>query len=170
MHLRCICSRHTDECFSVLEETGFTKYKIVECNSIDEIRRAPEDAIIITADYKLVMETGITAMVECTGNTTIGSDAALIALQKGINVYMVSKETDSVTGTYMNQVAARNKAVYTLVNGDQPRNLLDLYSWAKLLGLEVICAGKSSEYDFVWDRENGGENVTFSGTILQSSQ
>ena len=153
MHLRCICSRHTDECFSVLEETGFTKYKIVECNSIDEIRRAPEDAIIITADYKLVMETGITAMVECTGNTTIGSDAALIALQKGINVYMVSKETDSVTGTYMNQVAARNKAVYTLVNGDQPRNLLDLYSWAKLLGLEVICAGKSSEYDFVWDRE-----------------
>ena len=95
----------------------------------------------------------ITAMVECTGNTTIGSDAALIALQKGINVYMVSKETDSVTGTYMNQVAARNKAVYTLVNGDQPRNLLDLYSWAKLLGLEVICAGKSSEYDFVWDRE-----------------
>ncbi|MFR5731718.1 MAG: hypothetical protein ACLUD2_06905 [Clostridium sp.] len=30
----------------------------------------------------------------------------------------------------LNQIAAENNAVYALVNGDQPRNLLDLYSWA----------------------------------------
>jgi len=50
---------------------------------------------------------------------------------------------------------ASQNAIYSLVNGDQPRNLLDLYSWAMLLGLEVVAAGKSSEYDFVWDRESG---------------
>ena len=33
------------------------------------------------------MECGITAMVECTGNTAVSSDAALISLKKGINVY-----------------------------------------------------------------------------------
>ena len=33
----------------------------------------------------------------------------------------------------------------------QPRNLLDLYSWGKVLGLEIVAAGKASEYDFVWD-------------------
>ena len=38
-----------------------------------------------------------------------------------------------------------------LVNGDQPRNLLDLYSWGKILGLEIVAAGKASEYDFVWN-------------------
>ena len=31
------------------------------------------------------------------------------------------------------------------------RNLLDLYSWGKILGLEIVAAGKASEYDFVWN-------------------
>lgn len=114
----------------------------------------------IVKDYRLVMECGITAMVECTGNTAVSTDAAIIALKKGINVYMVSKETDSVCGPILNQIAAENNAVYALVNGDQPRNLLDLYSWAKLLGLDVIAVGKSSEYDFVWDRETGEMTYT----------
>lgn len=100
-------------------------------------------------------ECGITALVECTGNTTVSADAALTALKRGINVYMVSKETDSVCGPMLNQTAAENGAVYSLVNGDQPRNLLDICSWANLLGLEIIAAGKASEYDFVWNRETG---------------
>ncbi len=94
-------------------------------------------------------------MVECTGNTLVNAEAALAALSKGINVYMVSKETDSVCGPLLNQAARKQNAVYALVNGDQPRNLLDLYSWGRLLGLEIIAAGKASEYDLVWDRETG---------------
>ena len=155
MSLRCICSRHPEECLEVLQETGFDVSRIAVCTTEDEIRAAGEEAIIVTPDYRLVMETGITAMVECTGNTAVSSDAAILALKKGINVYMVSKETDSVCGPILNQIAEENGAVYTLVNGDQPRNLLDLISWAQLLGLEIVCAGKSSEYDFVWNRETG---------------
>ena len=155
MELRVICSRHLDECREVLLEIGYDAAKIVACSTEEEVRAAADDSIIITPDYRLVMECGITAMVECTGNTKVGSDAAIIALKKGINVYMVSKETDSVCGPVLHQIAAENNAVYALVNGDQPRNLLDLYSRAKLLGLDVVCAGKASEYDFVWDRETG---------------
>lgn len=153
MELRVICSRHPDECLNVLKEIGYDEKKIVYCADENEIKNAPEDAILIVKDYRLVMECGITALVECTGNTAVSSDAAVSALQKGINVYMVSKETDSVCGPILNRIADENGVIYTLVNGDQPRNLLDLYSWAVMLGLEVIAAGKSSEYDFVWDRE-----------------
>ena len=160
MELRVICSRHTDECMDVLKEVGYTEDQIAVCPTEEAIRQAPADAVLIVSDYKLVMECGITAMVECTGNTAVSSDAAITALKKGINVYMVSKETDSVCGPILNQIAAENGAVYALVNGDQPRNLLDLYSWAKLLGLEVICAGKSSEYDFVWNRETADFTYT----------
>lgn len=155
MELRVICSRHPQECLDVLKEIGYDENKIVTCADKNAIDSAPEDAILIVSDYRLVMECGITALVECTGNTAVSSDAALSALRRGINVYMVSKETDSVCGPLLNQVAAENHAVYALVNGDQPRNLLDLWSWAMLLGLEVVAAGKSSEYDFVWDRETG---------------
>ena len=59
--------------------------------------------------------------------------------------------TDSVCGPMLNHIAEKHGTVYSLVNGDQPRNLLDLYSWGKVLGLEIIAAGKASEYDFVWD-------------------
>lgn len=155
MELRVICSRHTEECADVLKEIGYSEEEIIVCADKEEIENAGADKVLIVSDYRLVMECGITALVECTGNTKVSSDAALMALRRGINVYMVSKETDSVCGPVLNQTAAENNAVYALVNGDQPRNLLDLYSWAMLLGLEVIVAGKSSEYDFVWDRETG---------------
>ena len=168
MELRVICSRPTDECMDVLKEVGYTEDQIAVCPTEEAIRQAPADAVLIVSDYKLVMECGITAMVECTGNTAVSSDAAITALKKGINVYMVSKETDSVCGPILNQIAAENGAVYALVNGDQPRNLLDLYSWAKLLGLEVICAGKSSEYDFVWNRETADFTYTDGSTPVEN--
>lgn len=155
MDLRVICSRHPEECMEVLKEIGYDESQVVVCENKEEIENTDQEKILIVKDYRLVMECGITALVECTGNTAVSSDAAISALKRGINVYMVSKETDSVCGPVLNQTAAENHAVYALVNGDQPRNLLDLYSWAKLLGLEVIAAGKSSEYDFVWDRETG---------------
>lgn len=167
MDLRVICSRHPEECLEVLKEIGYDETLIVFCKDKPEIDRAPEHAILIVSDYRLVMECGITALVECTGNTAVSSDAALAALHKGINVYMVSKETDSVCGPLLNQVAAENNAVYSLVNGDQPRNLLDLYSWAMLLGLSVVAAGKSSEYDFVWDRETGDFTCTDGSGVVK---
>lgn len=160
MQLRVICSRHTDECMEVLTEIGYDVSKIVVCADKAAIDAAAKDAILIVSDYRLVMDCGITAMVECTGNTKVSADAAVTALRKGINVYMVSKETDSVCGPILNQIAAENNAVYALVNGDQPKNLVDLWSWAKLIGLEIVCAGKSSEYDFVWNRETGDFTYT----------
>ena len=155
MELRCICSRHPEECQAVLDELPYKDKTIVTCESIEDIKAAPEDAIIIVKDYHLVMETGVTSIVESTGNTAVSADAAQLALNRGINVYMVSKETDSVCGTALHQLAAANNAVYCLVNGDQPRNLIDLVSWAKTLGMEIIAAGKASEYDFSWNRETG---------------
>lgn len=155
MELRAVCSLSTEESLTVLKEIGYDETKIMICSNQEEINAAAEDAILIVTDYRLVMECGITALVECTGNTAVSSDAAVTALKKGIHVYMGSKETDSVCGTILNQIAAEHGAVYALVNGDQPRNLVDLCSWAQLLGLEIVAAGKSSEYDFVWNRENG---------------
>lgn len=153
--LQVISSRHVEECRKVLTELGYSEKSILVCENVAQVKDAPEDSVLIVQDYRLVLESNITSLVECTGNTAVSSDAAASALKKGINVYMVSKETDSVCGPMLNQIAAEHGAVYALVNGDQPRNLLDLYSWGKILGLEIIAAGKSSEYDFVWDPDTG---------------
>lgn len=155
MELRLISSRHTEECVDVLTGLGYHKDDIIICEDKEAIGRAPKDAILIVKNYRLALEADITALVECTGNTAVSADVSIDALKKGINVYMVSKETDSVCGTMLNQIAAESGSIYSLVNGDQPRNLLDLYSWGKLLGLDIIAAGKASEYDFVWDPDTG---------------
>lgn len=155
MELRLISSRHPDECHDVLTDLGYPEGKIKVCNTPDEVKNAPKDDIIIVTDYRLALESDITALVECTGNTAIGADLTVDALKQKINVYMVSKETDSVCGTMFNQIAKENGAVYALVNGDQPRNLLDLYSWGALLGLDIVAVGKASEYDFCWNPDTG---------------
>lgn len=155
MELRLISSRHTDECERVLLELGWPKEKLAVCATKEEILAAPKDAVLIVGDYRLVPESDITALVECTGNSKVSSEVSMAALKKGINVYMCSKETDSVCGTMLSQIAAENDAIYALVNGDQPRNLVDLWSWGKLLGFEIIAAGKASEYDFVWNPDTG---------------
>lgn len=154
LQLRAISSRNVQECIKALEETGFKDKKIVQCATRDELEAADADAIIVTQDNQLLLESNITALVECTGSTEISADLASKALKNSINVYMVSKETDSVCGTYLAQLAEEHQVVYTLVNGDQPRNLIDLFSAGKLLGLDIIAIGKSSEYDFVWNYEN----------------
>lgn len=151
MELGAVCALRVEDCQRVLLELGYEKENLVICETVEQIQAAPSHSILILTDYRLVPETDITALVECTGNTAVGSWLSRTALKKGMNVYMVSKETDSVCGTIMNQLARENHCVYTLVNGDQPRNLLDLISWGRVLGLDIICAGKSSEYDFVWD-------------------
>lgn len=167
IRLRAVCSRHSEECMAVLKEIGYDMGRVIVCQNREQIGQAAKDAILVISDYLLVLEAGITGIVECTGNTDVSFRAALMALEKGINVYMVSKETDCVCGPILHQIAKKNHAVYTLVNGDQPRNLIDLYSWAKTLGLDVIAAGKSSEYDFVWNFETGELTYTNDSGICE---
>lgn len=155
MELRMICALDAGDCQRVLLELGYDRENMVICENARQLYAAPDQAILILTDYRLVPETDITALVECTGNTVVGSWLSEEALKKGIHVYMVSKETDSVCGVAMNQIAEKYHSIYTLVNGDQPRNLLDLISWGRVLGLDIVCAGKSSEYDFVWDPDTG---------------
>jgi predicted homoserine dehydrogenase-like protein len=64
---------------------------------------------------------------------------------------MVSKEPDSVVGPLFHRRAKAAGLVYTPVDGDQPSLLMQLVVWARVLGLEILCAGKTSEYDFVYD-------------------
>ena len=58
MQLRVISSRHTDECLDVLKEIGYDEKHIVVCQDKEQIDRAPEDAVLIVSDYRLVVECG----------------------------------------------------------------------------------------------------------------
>jgi predicted homoserine dehydrogenase-like protein len=63
---------------------------------------------------------------------------------------MVTKEADCVVGPILQAKAAAAGRLCTPVDGDQPSLAIALVAWARTLGLEVVCAGKSGEYDLVY--------------------
>lgn len=160
MNLRSISSRSFERCRETLLRAGYENDRIIDCKTIEDINNTNENDILITTDSELLLETGITSFIECTGSVELSANLSEIAINKGINVYMVSKETDSVCGPYLNNLAKEKGVVYTLVNGDQPKNAIDLYNRGLDNGFEIVTIGKSSEYDFVWNRDNGDITYT----------
>ena len=110
------------------------------------------DDVLVTNDPQALLDARLDVLVEATGDPEAGARHAVRALESGIDVVMVTKETDSVVGPYLADLARRHERVYTPVEGDQPALLIGLASWAGVLGLEIAAAGKSSEYDFVFDQ------------------
>jgi predicted homoserine dehydrogenase-like protein len=80
---------------------------------------------------------------------------AVDAMRRGVHMAMVSKETDSVVGPQLSQLVLECGVGYKTTHGDQPSNLIELVTWARILGFEIIAAGKSSEYDYAYDQATG---------------
>ena len=138
---------------ALCEELGFSK--LLECHSIEQIQKAPTDAVLLISDAQLLKYVEHDILVEATGNPVVGFRCACEALDAGRHVAMVSKEVDTVVGISLSRKAKEKGVVYTTADGDQPANLIGLISWARTLGLEIIAAGKSSEYDLVFDAKSG---------------
>jgi len=140
---------------ALCEELGFPRAQLHECHNAAEAASAPPDAIRLVADAALLRDVPYDILVEATGNPTVGYRVACEAIEAGRHVAMVSKEVDSVAGVAMSRMAAAKGVVYTTADGDQPANLIGWVSWARTLGLEIIAAGKSGEYDLIFDPQTG---------------
>lgn len=106
---------------------------------------------IAASDPALLSELAVDVVLEATGDPEAGARHARLAIEADKHVIMVTKETDSVVGPVLARLAAERNRVVSPVDGDQPSLLIGLATWAEVIGLDVIAAGKSSEYDFVFD-------------------
>ncbi|RJE84421.1 NAD(P)H-dependent oxidoreductase [Paracoccus onubensis] len=135
-----------------LRSVGTDPGQIVVCSDAASARAAWEAGqSIAAADLALVTDLPIEVVLEATGNPEGGSRHARIAIEAGKHVIMVTKETDSVIGPILARMAAERGCVVSPVDGDQPSLLIGLATWAEAIGLEIVAAGKSSEYDFIFD-------------------
>lgn len=131
---------------------GWPAEALAECGSEADARAAFDAGkIALVQDARLMLALPIDAIVEATGSPEAGAVHAQAALEHGKHVVMVSKETECVVGPVLAQMAAERGLVYTQADGDQPSMLIGLISWAETLGLEILCAGKASESDIVYD-------------------
>lgn len=141
---------------------GFAPSEIALCETTAEARAAWDSGkCVAAASLGIVLGLPFQLLVEATGSPEGATRHSLAAIDAGRHVALVSKEADSVVGPGLARLAREKGVVVTPVDGDQPSLLIALASWAEVLGLDIIAAGKSSEYDFVLDAATG--NVTCNG-------
>ena len=135
-----------------LAATGVPAAEIAECADAGAARAAWDAGKAVAAgDLAVVADLPVEVVLEATGNPEAGARHARLAIGAGKHVVMVTKETDSVVGPILARMAAERGRVVSPVDGDQPSLLIGLATWADAIGLEIVAAGKSSEYDFVFD-------------------
>ena len=127
---------------------------------------ADPDAIVCVKSLKDAEDVELDVLVEATGNPDAAAENGQLAISRGQHVVMVSKEGGILVGPILHRMAQEKGLVYTEVEGDQPSLLIGLISWAKTLGLEVLAAGKASEYDFVLE---DGDTLSWQGQRFPDS-
>jgi predicted homoserine dehydrogenase-like protein len=139
-----------------IANAGVEPRQIRICRTAREAAAAwAADDFIAASDLAAVLDLPFDVVVEATGSPEPGARHGRLAIEAGKHVALVSKEVDSVVGPGLARMASERQRVVTCVDGDQPSLLVSLVSWAEVLGLEIVAAGKSSEYDFVFDPTSG---------------
>lgn len=148
-----------------LRHAGISDAQIMVCHSKSDAEKAWQEGMFIaTAAFETIQALPFDILVESTGIPDVGARYAEAALLAGKHVGIATKETESVVGPYLTSLAYQQGRLFTPLDGDQPSLLIGLLTWAHTLGFEIIAAGKSSEYDFIWDEAN--ETVTCNGTAF----
>lgn len=133
-------------------DAGVAPEAVATCASAAQAQRALEGGKrAVLADGDALAALAVDLLVEATGHPDAAARHARLALDAGLHVAMVSKEADVVVGTWLARLAVARGRVYTPVDGDQPSLLIRLVGAMRVLGLPIVAAGKSSEYDFVFD-------------------
>ncbi|MEQ9172085.1 MAG: homoserine dehydrogenase [Rhodospirillales bacterium] len=145
-----------DRAVNVLLRCGVAGDGIEICRDTASARDAmTAGKVAVVPDGLLLVDTDIDLVVEATGAPEAAAAVSEAAILAGKHLVLASKEMASVCGPWLARLAADRGVVYTLPDGDQPSLLIGLVSRAELLGLEVVMAGKASEYDVVWHRAKG---------------
>lgn len=146
------CSLDVEQAISAFVNSGVNRDEIEIATNAQEAKEIyNRDHKVISTTFDVISELGADVLIESSGNPNASAQASELAIKNGMNVVIASKETESVVGPILNKKARDNGVIFSSGDGDQPSILIGLISWARVLGLKVIAAGKSSEYDFVYN-------------------
>lgn len=107
------------------------------------------EAMVVTSDYREVIQsTNVEVIVDATGVPEVGANISLEALRSKKHIVLLNVEVDITIGSIMYQMFNNAGLVYSGSAGDEPAATLELYEFAKTMGLEVLVAGKGKNNPF----------------------
>ena len=134
-----------DRAYEAYQEASVDKNLIVK-NDKDTEKAAREIEMgkriaCHTADM-IVQIPNLDIVVESTGIPEVGAQFCYDAIQAKKSIVNMNVETDVVIGYQLAKMAKAAGVVYTLVAGDEPGSVKELYDFADTLGFEIVCIGK----------------------------
>lgn len=144
LQIAAIADRNLENAERAYRYAGVSEDNISICEDRNSALSAIESGkCVVTEDPMLLTELPIDVIVESTGSPEAGAHYAYEAIRHGQHVVMVTKEADVTVGPILKYLADKAGVIYTAADGDQHGLLMGLVSWARNIGLEVICGGKS---------------------------
>ncbi len=145
LRLAAVADPNVDNAYEALKATGWADGQWQQCDSASKARDAiASGAAVLAPDAEVLASAPIDVLVEATGIPEVAARNAWNALRQGRHVVMVTVEADVSFGWALAREARRQEVVYSLAAGDQPVAIMELYDWAKALGLEVVAVGRGT--------------------------
>jgi predicted homoserine dehydrogenase-like protein len=167
LDVRFVCDRDPARARAALAAAGVPEDEVASCSSRRTAIAAIETGrIAMVEDVSLLADLPLDVVLEATGDPEGGALTAETALTNGYHTVLATKETEVLIGPELSRRAGAAGLVHAPVEGDQPALLIALVARARLLGLPVVAAGKSTESDYVFDP--AAETVTCWGRSTEA--
>ncbi|UTF55730.1 NAD(P)H-dependent oxidoreductase [Natronosalvus rutilus] len=146
MRTAAVADLNRDAAQRALSEAGLAG-RSTAANGTESINEAiTSGSVAVTDDSIALTEADIDVVVESTGVPTAGARHAYNAILEGKHVVMVTVETDTVVGPILADMAKSAGVTYSFAYGDQPALIVELYDWARSVGMDVVAVGKGNPY------------------------
>lgn len=135
-----VCDLDTPRAMGAVSEAGL----VVEVATGRAAPRVVERGrVVAAADAETLLDLPqVDAVVDATGSPEMGARLALAAIARRKTLVTMNIEAEATVGPFVASVAREAGVTYTVAGGDEPSVLYELVETARLMGLEVICAGK----------------------------
>ena len=132
---------------------GISDENIAVAKTLEEANRYMEQGkYVATENSDLISQANLVEVaIDVTGVPEVGVKIAIDAMNNKKHVVMMDVETDVVIGSYLKKFGDKNGVIYTGSAGDEPGAVMELYSFARAMGMEVVVMGKGKNNKLDYD-------------------
>ena len=153
-----------DNVINAFHYAGIKDEDIAKTNSLEEANKFMEmGKYVATENADLISSANLVeCAIDVTGVPEIGVRIATDALNNHKHVVMMDVETDVVIGPWLKKLGDKNGVIYTGSAGDEPGAVMELYCFAKAMGMQVrvMGKGKNNKLDYACNPDTVLEEAT----------
>lgn len=131
---------------------GIKDEDIAVAHTLEEANKYMEMGKFVATDNSDIIARAnlVDCAIDVTGVPEVGVKIAVDAMNNHKHVVMMDVETDVVIGSYLKKLGDQNGVIYTGSAGDEPGAVMELYSFARAMGMtvEVMGKGKNNKLDY----------------------